>query len=73
MFRSDDFWDEPPLIFLKILKLLSFYSSNFKIFKNALGQFFPNLPPKHVITSNNSSWILIDNFKLLKIFQLVLC
>ena len=29
------------------------YSGNFKIFKNALGQFIPNHPPEHVITSTN--------------------
>ena len=32
-----------------------FYSGNFKIFKNALGQFIPNCPPKHVITSTNNA------------------
>ena len=31
------------------------YSGNFKIFKNALGQFIPNRPPKHVFTSTNST------------------
>ena len=36
-----------------MLKLPSFYPVNFKIFKNSLGQFVPNHPPKHVITSTN--------------------
>ena len=35
---------------MKNLKLPSFYSGNFKIFKNALGEFIPNCPLKHVIT-----------------------
>ena len=34
----------------------SFYSSNFKLFKNALRKFIPNCPPKHVITSTNNSY-----------------
>ena len=38
--------------FLKILKLPSFYSGDFKLFKNALGQFITHRPSKHVITSN---------------------
>ena len=42
-----------PSWFLKSLKLFSFYLGNFKILKNALGQFIPNHPPKHVITSTN--------------------
>ena len=50
LFSSGDFWDEFPSWFLKILKLPKFYSSNFKNFKT-LGQFIPNRPPKHVITS----------------------
>ena len=36
------------------LKLPSFYSGNYKIFKNTLLQFIPNRPPKHVITNTNS-------------------
>ena len=32
----------------------SFFSGNYKIFKNALGKFIPSCPSKHVITSNNS-------------------
>ena len=27
---------------------------NFKVFKNTLGQFIPNHPPKYLITSTNS-------------------
>ena len=50
LFASGDFRRKSPS-WLKILKLLSFYSGNFKIFKNALGQFISNRPPKNVITS----------------------
>ena len=53
MFGSGDFGDKLPSWFLKILILPSFYSGNFKIFKNVLEQFIPNRPPKHVITSIN--------------------
>ena len=42
MFGSGNFGDESTSWF-------------FKIFKNALGQFIPNRPPKHVITSTNIS------------------
>ena len=35
------------------MKLPSFYSGNFKICKNALGQFIPNRPSKHVVTIIN--------------------
>ena len=55
MLGSGNFWNKSPSRFLKILKLRLFYSWNFKIFKNALGQFIPNRPPKHVITSTNQS------------------
>ena len=55
MFGSGNFWDKPTSWFLKILKLISFCSSNFKIFKNAVGQFTANCPPKHVVTSTNWS------------------
>ena len=51
MFGSGDFGDKSPSRFLNTLKLLSFHSGNFKIFENALGQFIPNRPPKHVIAS----------------------
>ena len=37
MFGSGNFWDKSPLWF-------------FQIFKDALGQFISNRPPKHVIT-----------------------
>ena len=47
---SGDFGDKSHSWFLKNLKLPSFYSVIFKIFKNALGKFIPNLPPKYVIT-----------------------
>ena len=50
---SANFWDKSPLQYLEILKLPLFYSGNFKIFKNALGQFIQNCPPKHMITSRN--------------------
>ena len=53
------------LWFLKILKLPSFYSGNFKIFKNALGQFIPNHTRKHVITSTYS--LGLQNYALLNI------
>ena len=49
------FWDKSPSWFLNNLKLPSFYSGNFKIFKNVLGQFIPNRPPKHVITTTNQN------------------
>ena len=55
MFGSSNFWDKSPSWFLKNLKLLLFYLGNFKIFKNAHGQFIPNRPLKHVSTSTN--WI----------------
>ena len=49
---------------MKILKLPSFYSGNFKIFKNALGQLIPknalgqlipNRPLKRTVTSTNGT------------------
>ena len=47
MFGSSDFRDKSSSSFLKISKLPSFYTSNLKIFTNALGQFIqialPNL------------------------------
>ena len=59
-----------PRDFWKFLKFPLFYSGNFKIFKNALGQFVPNSPSKHVITSTNS-YLLSEGFLLLtlKIFK----
>ena len=72
MFGSGDFWDKSSSWFLKILKLPSFHSSNFKFFKNALGQFIQNCPPKHVITSttllkmlsgtNNDCYLIFHDF-----------
>ena len=53
MFDSGDFWDKSYSWVLENLKLPSFYSGNFKIFKNVLEQFISNRPPKHVITSTN--------------------
>ena len=43
MFRLGNFLDKSPTSFWKILKLPSFYSGNFEIFKNELGQFIPNM------------------------------
>ena len=54
-FGSGDIWDKSPSRFLKILKLSSFYSGNFKIFKTALKLFITNCPPKHVVNSISSS------------------
>ena len=54
MFGSDNFGDKSPSRFLKILKLSLFHLGNFKTFKNKLGQFIPNWPAKHVITSTNT-------------------
>ena len=51
MFGSGNIWDKSPTLFLKVLKLPSFYSGNFKIFKNAIGQSMSICPLKHVITS----------------------
>ena len=53
MFGSGDFWDQLPSWFLETLKLSSFFSSNFKIFKNAIQQFIPNCLPKHMTTNIN--------------------
>ena len=53
MLGSDDIRDHLPSWFLKILKLSSFYSGIFKIFKKAVGQFLPNRSPKNMITSTN--------------------
>ena len=44
MFGSSNFCNKSPSWFLKILKLPSFYSGNFRIFENALGQIaLPNI------------------------------
>ena len=53
MFGSGCFGDKLPSWFLKMLKVTSFYSGNFNIFKDALRQFIPNCPPKHVIIITN--------------------
>ena len=66
MFGSGDFWDKSPSWFLKILKLPSFYSGNFNIFKNTIGQFIPNCPPKHVITNTNQRKHTSSNWKSLQ-------
>ena len=66
MFVSGDFGDKSTLWFLKNLKLPSLYLVNFKIFKKALGQFIPNHPPKHVITSTSS---MFDELKEVKDFK----
>ena len=50
MFGSGDFGGKSQSLFLKI-------------FKNTLGQFIPNRPPKHVITSTNSDFLI--NFKII--------
>ena len=64
MFGLGDFWDKLPSWFLKNLILPSFNLDNFKIFKNVVGQFLPNLPHKHVITSASFHF---SSFYLLKI------
>ena len=80
---SNHMFDESPSWFLKNLKLSLFYSGYFKIFKNALGQFIQNRPPKHVITSTNiivymvyhtKFWELHDHVHLLLLllFQLLM-
>ena len=33
-----------------------FHSGNFKFFKNALGKFIPNCPPKHMIAVTKLLW-----------------
>ena len=53
MLGSGNFWEKSPSWSLKILKLPSYYSHNFKSFKNPLGQFIPNRHRKHVVTSTN--------------------
>ena len=68
MFGLGDSWDKSPSCFLAILKLPSFYSSIFKIFKNTLGQFIPNRLPKHVITSTN--YFIIPIFEISEMSEL---
>ena len=64
MIGSGNYWDKSSSWFMKILKLPSFYSGNFKIFKNALGQLIPknalgqlipNRPLKRTVTSTNGT------------------
>ena len=65
MFGLGDFWDKQPSSFLKILIL---FSGNFKIFKNALGQFIPNRHLNYVIASINYKREYLQN--ILAIHQL---
>ena len=51
MFGWCDFWDKSPKWFLKILKFPRFTRTISKIFRNALRQFMPNHPHRHMITS----------------------
>ena len=60
IFGSGDFWDKSPSWFLKILKLAWFYSGNFKIFKNTVGQFITNRPPKSHQTNKHFGLKLIS-------------
>ena len=54
VFGLSNFCDKYPHDFWKFwncsISLPLLYSSNFKIFKNSVGQFIPNRPPKHVAT-----------------------
>ena len=47
------------------------YSGNFKIFKNTIGQFIPNRPPKHVITSTNYGLYLVLLYCILYCISLI--
>ena len=51
MFGSGNFWDESASWFLKILKLFSFYSDNFKFSKMHLGNLSKTALP--------SMWLLV--------------
>ena len=64
MCGSGNLWEKWLSWFLKILKLSLFYSGNFKIFKNALGQFIPNCPPKRH-TGIPALWTQVLDFGLL--------
>ena len=48
---SGNFGMNHPRDFRQFLKLPSFSSGNFKIFKNSLDQFIPNCPLKHMVTN----------------------
>ena len=61
IFGSVDFWDISPLWFLNIFESHHrFTRAIIKIFKNTLGQFFTNGPPKRMVTSTN--FLTEDNF-----------
>ena len=51
---------------LRLLQSSSKRESNFKVFKNALAQFIPNRPPKHLITGTTRiiGWNLFDVFMI---------
>ena len=51
---------------LRLLQSSSKSESNFKVFKNALAQFIPNRPPKHLITGTTRiiGWNLFDVFMI---------
>ena len=51
MLGSGNFGMNHPRDFRQFLKLPSFSSGNFKIFKNSLDQFIPNCPLKHMVTN----------------------
>ena len=51
MLGSGNFGMNHPRDFRQFLKLHSFSSGNFKIFKNSLDQFIPNCPLKHMVTN----------------------
>ena len=49
MFGLDNFWHKSPSLFLKSLKLPSFYFVNFRFLKSSCGQFIPNHPSRVLI------------------------
>ena len=57
---SGIFGDDSTSCFLKILKLVSFYSGNFKNLKNALRQFISNrAPPPPPQKKKRKMWLLV--------------
>ena len=54
---------------MKILKWPSFHTGNFKIFKNALGQFISNRPPKNVIINIENTLLLSKHYIGKKCFE----
>ena len=58
MFGLGNFWDKSPSWFLKILKLPTFHSGNFKMSKNALRKFIPN--------AFTNLWLLVIIYQRLK-------